>query len=39
MNKNTDQLNQSGVSIWLDNITRSMLQNQTLKKYIDEFFR
>ena len=37
MNKNTELLNQSGVSIWIDNITRSMLQNQTLKKYIDEF--
>ena len=37
MNKNTELLNQSGVSIWLDNITRSMLENQTLKKYIDSF--
>lgn len=37
MNKNTKLLHQSGVSIWLDNITRGLLINQTLKKYINEF--
>jgi transaldolase len=37
VNKNTKLLHQSGVSIWLDNITRGLLINQTLKKYINEF--
>ncbi len=30
-------LNQLGQSLWLDNITRDMLDSGTLKRYIDEF--
>jgi transaldolase len=37
MNKNTKQLHQLGVSIWLDNITRKMLDNGVLQNYIDEY--
>ncbi len=37
MNSNTQKLYQQGVSIWLDNITRNMLDNGTLEKYISEF--
>ncbi|MBW6489959.1 MAG: transaldolase [Lentimicrobium sp.] len=36
MNQNTKKLYQAGVSIWLDNITRKMLDNGTLQKYIAE---
>jgi transaldolase len=36
-NTNTRQLHQAGVSLWVDNITREMLANGTLKKYIDEY--
>ena len=36
MNKNTQNLYQQGVSIWLDNITRKILKDGTLKKYITE---
>jgi transaldolase len=32
----TRQLHDMGQSIWLDNITRGMLMNGTLKRYIDE---
>jgi transaldolase len=35
--KPTQLLHDSGQSIWLDNISRSMLNDGTLKKYIDEF--
>ena len=34
--KATQQLNKLGQSLWLDNITRQMLDSGTLKKYIDE---
>jgi len=36
MNQNTHKLYQKGVSIWLDNITRKMLDNGVLQKYITE---
>lgn len=32
----TQQLHDLGQSLWLDNITRDLLNNGTLKKYIDE---
>src|SRR6516165_9692835 len=35
--KPTSKLHDIGQSLWLDNITRDMLNNGTLKKYIDEF--
>ncbi len=34
--KATQQLNKLGQSLWLDNITRQMLDSGTLKRYIDE---
>lgn len=34
--KATQQLHDLGQSLWLDNITRDMLDNGTLKRYIDE---
>ncbi len=34
MNQNTKILYEAGVSIWLDNITRKMLDNGTLQNYI-----
>lgn len=34
--KATQQLNKLGQSLWIDNITRQMLDSGTLKKYIDE---
>lgn len=37
MNTNTQKLYQQGVSLWLDNITRKILKDGTLKKYITEF--
>jgi transaldolase len=33
----TQELHDLGQSLWLDNITRDMLDNGTLKRYIDEF--
>jgi transaldolase len=36
MNTNTQKLYQQGVSLWLDNITRKILDDGTLKKYITE---
>ncbi|UII80300.1 transaldolase [Flagellimonas sp. CMM7] len=36
MNANTKKLYDQGVSIWLDNITRKMIDDGTLKKYIEE---
>ena len=36
MNLNTEKLHQQGVSLWLDNITRSMLQDGTLEEYIHD---
>ena len=36
MNK-TQQLHDLGQSLWLDNITREILDNGTLRRYIDEF--
>ncbi|HLI61782.1 MAG TPA: transaldolase [Terriglobales bacterium] len=35
--KPTQQLHDIGQSLWLDNITREMLDSGTLKRYIDEF--
>ena len=34
--KATQMLHELGQSLWLDNITRDMLQNGTLRRYIDE---
>lgn len=34
--KATQQLHELGQSLWLDNITRDLLDNGTLKRYIDE---
>lgn len=36
MNTNNKKLNEQGVSLWLDNITRKILNDGTLKKYINE---
>lgn len=36
MNPNTTNLHKMGVSLWLDNITRKMLDNGVLQKYINE---
>ena len=36
MNK-TKQLHDLGQSLWLDNITREILDDGTLRRYIDEF--
>src|ERR1700722_14603201 len=35
--KATQELSDLGQSLWLDNITRDILDNGTLRKYIDEF--
>ena len=35
--KPTQELHDLGQSLWLDNITRTMLDDGTLKEYIDEF--
>jgi transaldolase len=35
--KPTQQLHELGQSLWLDNITRTMLDEGTLQRYIDEF--
>ena len=32
----TQQLHDLGQSLWLDNITRGILDNGTLRRYIDE---
>ena len=34
--KATQQLHNLGQSLWLDNITRDLLDGGTLKRYIDE---
>ena len=34
--KATETLHEQGQSLWLDNITRDLLQSGTLKRYIDE---
>jgi transaldolase len=34
--KATKELHELGQSLWLDNITRDLLDNGTLKRYIDE---
>ena len=34
--KATQQLNELGQSLWLDNITRDLLDGGTLKRYIDD---
>ena len=34
--KATQQLHDLGQSLWLDNITRELLDSGTLKRYIDE---
>jgi transaldolase len=36
MNDNTGKLHALGQSLWLDNITRRMLDDGTLARYIDE---
>ena len=36
MSKITVLLHQIGQSLWLDNITRGLLDSGTLQKYIDE---
>jgi transaldolase len=35
--KPTQELHELGQSLWIDNITRDMLREGTLKRYIDEF--
>ena len=35
--KSTQQLHDLGQSLWLDNITRDLLNQRTLRRYIDEF--
>jgi transaldolase len=35
--KATETLHERGQSLWLDNITRSMLENGTIQKYIDSY--
>src|SRR5499427_8401493 len=35
--KGTERLHTAGQSLWLDNITRDLLNSGTLKRYIDEF--
>jgi transaldolase len=37
MNRNTQQLNAQGQSLWLDNISREILADGTLARYISEF--
>ena len=34
--KGTQKLHALGQSLWLDNITRDLLDRGTLKKYVDE---
>ena len=36
MNPNTQRLHALGQSLWLDNISREILNNGTLKRYIDD---
>ncbi|MDF1576240.1 MAG: transaldolase [Bacteroidales bacterium] len=36
MNTKTKALNEQGISLWLDNITRKILDDGTLEKYINE---
>src|SRR5437667_1066902 len=35
--KGTQRMYENGQSLWLDNITRDLLNNGTLKRYVDEF--
>ena len=35
--KTTQQLHDLGQSLWLDNITRELLNDGTMQRYIDEF--
>ena len=37
VNPHTQALHRAGVSLWLDNITREMLDDGTLQKYIDRY--
>jgi transaldolase len=37
MNDRTKKLHDIGQSLWVDNITRTMLDDGTLERYIDEF--
>ena len=37
MNANTAKLQQLGQSLWIDNITRQMLDDNTLAGYIHQF--
>ena len=37
MNKSTTRLRELGQSLWLDNITRDLLDSGTLQRYIDEW--
>ena len=37
MNANTQKLHAMGQSLWIDNITRTMLADGTIQRYIDEF--
>jgi transaldolase len=37
MNLNTRELHDLGQSLWLDNITREILTNGTLARYISDF--
>ena len=37
MNENLGKLHALGQSLWLDNITRELLDNGTLRRYIDDY--
>ena len=37
MNKRTKHLHELGQSLWLDNITRDILDNGTLRRYVEEY--
>ena len=37
MNQNTKNLHNQGVSLWIDNLTRKMLDDNVLQRYITEF--
>ena len=37
MNGNTRRLHEPGQSLWIDNISRDMLADGTLARYIDEY--
>ncbi|GAB1405561.1 MAG: transaldolase [Lentimicrobiaceae bacterium] len=38
MNLNTKKLHDKGVSLWMDNISREMIDDKVLERYINEYF-